>query len=323
MILKKPLILILFSFLHLSCMELTTTETSFIYCLPTDMLSEIAAHSDIRTIANFKETCKSFNEKISHKRIALILRGESVSQGVSWLEVFDNYLAKKINCNETALIYAIKTNNTKIVTLLIEAMYPEGIGIKNSNEPTALLYYVKHGYAEIRDLLIKEANIYIKENRVERPTRIFTIAKEYYTKKEKELITEMSVEKLNCQDNNGKTALFYAIYNKDISNDKKTTPIKPKSPETAKLLINKMNLEGLQIKDNNNQTALMYAIEHTNTEIAKLLNEKTAKLIKITHRTLIKKYYPYAIGLITIPLLYSLFLYSKNLFLNSYSLHLT
>jgi len=169
-------------------------------------------------------------------------------------------LKKQDKDKRTALMLAAGYGNQEIAKLLINELI-EKQEITELNKPldikdnTLLLWLIKNGEINIAEKLIKIRGIDLdKQDNSHKDTALMYAAYKGYTDIVKLLIENRA--NLNIQDENGLTALMWAI--------------EKENNEIAKLLINSDNID-LNKQDKNSLTALMWAIEKENNEIAKLL----------------------------------------------------
>ena len=179
------------------------------------------------------------------------------------------------NEGKTALIWAVKKEYFKIVKLLVENR--ADLDIQDNEGKTALIWAsIKENFKIVKLLVENGADLDIQDNEG-KTALIWAVKKEYleeghfeeeyFLKIEKEYleIVKLLVENgadLDIQDNEGKTALIWAV--------------KKEYFKIVKLLVE--NRADLDIQDNEGKTALIWASIKENFKIVKLLVENGADL---------------------------------------------
>jgi ankyrin repeat protein len=179
----------------------------------------------VETLIEKINAYKSNNSKRNHN-VLIELENERVNALIELLKVIKVYISLKINNKNKSNINTIISKLEDFCYMLIENITQDLYSIK-FNSHTLLMIVANIGLEGIVNFLINHPQI--------------------------------TLQKLNIQNNDGNTALIIAVKN----NNK----------EIIELLIKKMDPNGLKIQNNNRDTALMIAVKNNNKEIVKLLIE--------------------------------------------------
>jgi ankyrin repeat protein len=157
-----------------------------------------------------------------------------------WYHYFVNY---KDNEGKTALMHAVLSGSLESVKLVLR-IAAISMNVQDNNGKTALMYAAESGNAEIVDAVAKQFSIFSGK---------YMYSDKYNTEKRR------YVYFVNYQDNEGKTALMYAVLSGSL--------------ESVKLVL-RIAAISMNIQDNNGKTALMYAAVSGNPDIVNAVAEK-------------------------------------------------
>ena len=127
-----------------------------------------------------------------------------------------NEINEEDDFGNTALIYASKKNNIKIVKLLLEVETID-VNIENNIGQTALIFVARNNYIEIIKLLLENKTINVNLQNRDGDTALI-MASSNNNIEVVELLLNIEDINVNLQDINGYTALIFAseLYNIEI-----------------------------------------------------------------------------------------------------------
>jgi len=179
--------------------------------------------------------------------------------------VYNKIIEKGIDLNvidengDTVLHWAVFHKLGDICKKLIPRMSKKAINAKDDESKTALHWACQNKLEDVGTLLINNKKfIAINLQDDDGKTALhWACQKKLTVKLCKSLILEMSTKDFNLRDNEGNTALIFAVF-QGLS-------------KVSKLLIKKMDSKGLNIQDDDGETALIYAIKKGLVSLCKRL----------------------------------------------------